>query len=64
MDTKFNDAFDEIINFVSVVFRKKYGNGGEEDVTSQIMINGDDLKRVLLLKVLLIQDLALRIVIG
>ena len=44
LDTKFNDAFDEIINFVSVVFRKKYGNG-QEDVTSQIMINGDDLKK-------------------
>lgn len=44
LDTKFNDAFDDIISFVSVVFRKKYGNG-KEDVTSQIMITGDDLKK-------------------
>lgn len=44
LDTKFNDAFDDIISFVSIVFRKKYGNG-QDDVTSQVMINGDDLKK-------------------
>ncbi|MGB3007309.1 MAG: hypothetical protein WBC06_12415 [Chitinophagaceae bacterium] len=44
VDGKFVDAFDEIINFVTVNFRKKYNNG-QNDVTSQVIINGEDLKK-------------------
>lgn len=44
VDGKFSDAFDEIINFVTVNFRKKYSNG-QDDVTGQVIINGDDLKK-------------------
>ncbi|MBK8953472.1 MAG: hypothetical protein IPM85_15635 [Chitinophagaceae bacterium] len=44
VDGKFFDAFDEIINFATVNFRKKYSNG-QDDVTSQVIINGEDLKK-------------------
>lgn len=44
VDGKFSDAFDEIINFVTVNLRKKYSNG-QDDVTGQVIINGDDLKK-------------------
>lgn len=49
LDTKFNDAFDDIINFVTVNFRKKYSNG-QKDVTSQVMLNADDLKKGVIAK--------------
>jgi hypothetical protein len=49
VDGEFTDAFDDIINFVTVNFRKKYRNG-QDDVTSQLIINGSDLKKGLNLK--------------
>jgi hypothetical protein len=49
VDGDYVDAFDDIINFVTVVFRKKYGTG-HEDVTAQLMINGNDLKKDIKLK--------------
>ena len=49
IDGEFVDAFDDIINFVTVNFRKKYG-GDHEDVTSQVIINGADLKKGIALK--------------
>jgi hypothetical protein len=49
VDGEFVDAFDDIVNFVTVNFRKKYGNG-QDDVTSQLIINGADLKKGLNLK--------------
>lgn len=49
VDGEFIDAFDDIINFVTVNFRKKYGNG-QNDVTSQLIINGSDLKKGINLK--------------
>jgi hypothetical protein len=44
VDGNFVDAFGDIINFVSVNFRKKYGDG-REDFTAQLMINGSDLSK-------------------
>ena len=49
VDGEFVDAFDDIINFVTVNFRKKYSNG-QTDVTNQIIINGNDLKKGISLK--------------
>ncbi len=49
VDGEFVDAFDDIINFVTVNFRKKYSNG-QADVTSQVIINGSDLKKGVNLK--------------
>ena len=49
VDGEFVDAFDDIINFVTVNFRKKYG-AGHDDVTSQLIINGSDLKKGVTLK--------------
>ncbi len=43
-DAEFTDAFDDVINFVTVNFRKKYSNG-QGDVTGQLTINGSDLKK-------------------
>lgn len=44
MDGKFTEAFDEIINFVTVNFRKRYSNG-QPDMTAQVILNGEDLKK-------------------
>jgi hypothetical protein len=49
VDGEFIDAFDDIVNFVTVNFRKKYTNG-QDDVTAQIIINGADLKKGINLK--------------
>jgi len=49
VDGEFIDAFDDIVNFVTVNFRKKYGEG-QDDVTSQLIINGSDLKKGINLK--------------
>ncbi len=49
VDGEFVDAFDDIVNFVTVNFRKKYNNG-QDDVTSQLIINGSDLKKNISLK--------------
>jgi hypothetical protein len=49
VDGDYVDAFDDIINFVTVVLRKKYGTG-HEDVTAQLMITGNDLKKEIRLK--------------
>ena len=49
VDGEFTDAFDDIVNFVTVNFRKKYNNG-QDDVTSQLIINGGDLKKGINLK--------------
>jgi hypothetical protein len=49
VDGEFVDAFDDIINFVTVNFRKKYG-GGQDDATAQLIINGSDLKKGINLK--------------
>jgi len=49
VDGEFVDAFDDIVNFVTVNFRKKYTNG-QTDVTSQLIINGTDLKKGVNLK--------------
>jgi hypothetical protein len=49
VDGEFIDAFDDIVNFVTVNFRKKYGEG-QDDVTSQVIINGSDLKKGINLK--------------
>lgn len=49
VDGDFADAFDDIVNFVTVNFRKKYSNG-QSDVTSQLIINGNDLKKGITLK--------------
>ena len=49
VDGEFVDAFDDIINFVTVNFRKKYSNG-QADVTSQVILNGSDLKKGINLK--------------
>ncbi len=49
VDGDFVDAFDDIINFVTVNFRKRYGNG-QADVTAQLVINGNDLKKDVKLK--------------
>jgi hypothetical protein len=43
VDGEFVDSFDDIINFVTVNFRKTYGNG-ENDVTDQLIFNSADLK--------------------
>ena len=49
VDGEFTDAFDDIVNFVTVNFRKKYANG-QDDVTAQLIINGSDLKKGISLK--------------
>ncbi len=49
VDGDFIDAFDDIVNFVTVNFRKKY-TGGTSDVTSNLIINGADLKKGINLK--------------
>ncbi len=49
VDGEFVDAFDDIVNFVTVNFKKKYGNG-QDDVTAQLIINGTDLKKGINLK--------------
>ncbi|MBI5371977.1 MAG: hypothetical protein HZA79_08120 [Sphingobacteriales bacterium] len=49
VDGEFTDAFDDIVNFVTVNFRKKYSNG-QDDVTAQLIINGNDLKKGINLK--------------
>ena len=50
VDGDFVDAFDDVINFVTVNFRKKYSTGGHSDVTSQLLINGDDVKKKISIK--------------
>ncbi len=49
IDGDFVDAFDDIVNFVTVNFRKKYGTG-QSDVTNSLIINGTDLKKGINLK--------------
>lgn len=49
VDGDFIDAFDDIINFVTVNFRKKYSTG-QPEVTAQLIINGTDLKKGINLK--------------
>ena len=58
VDGKFTDAFDEIVNFVTVNFRKKYNNG-QADVTSQVIINGEDIKKGASIKEILYPRLGL-----
>lgn len=48
VDGEFTDAFDDIINFVTVNFKKKYPTAN--DVTNQLIINGADLKKGINLK--------------
>ncbi len=43
VDGEFLDAFDDVINFVTVNFRKKY-NGDQDDVTDQISFTTADIK--------------------
>ncbi|TXF90281.1 hypothetical protein FUA23_07110 [Neolewinella aurantiaca] len=43
IDGSFAEAFSSILNFVTVSFRKRYGNG-QEPVTKEIVITGKDLK--------------------
>ena len=43
IDGEYVDAFDDIVNFVTVNFRKKYENG-QNDVTDQVIFNATDLK--------------------
>ena len=50
VDGDFVDAFDDVINFVTVNFRKKYSTGGHGDVTAQLLINGNDLKNKISIK--------------
>lgn len=50
VDGDFVDAFDDVINFVTVNFRKKYSTGGHSDVTAQLLINGNDLKSKISIK--------------
>ncbi|MDZ4810679.1 MAG: hypothetical protein SGI96_20780 [Bacteroidota bacterium] len=50
VDGDFVDAFDDVINFVTVNFRKKYSTGGHSDVTAQLLINGNDLKNKISIK--------------
>ncbi len=59
VDGEFIDAFDDIINFVTVNFRKKYTNG-QDDVTSQLIINGTDLKKGINLKEIVYPRLGLQ----
>lgn len=49
VDGDYVDAFDDIINFVTVNVRKRYGSG-RDDVTAQLIINGNDLKKDVRLK--------------
>ncbi len=49
VDGEFTDAFDNLINFVTVNFRKKYTEG-HEDVTGQLMFNSKDLKEGIISK--------------
>jgi hypothetical protein len=43
IDGEYVDAFDDIVNFVTVNFRKKYGST-EDDVTDQLVFSAADLK--------------------
>lgn len=49
IDGEFVDAFDDMINFVTVNFRKKYSNG-QQDVTEQLFFNAKDMKEGVNLK--------------
>ncbi|HRG53760.1 MAG TPA: hypothetical protein PLL00_13070 [Bacteroidia bacterium] len=49
VDGEYLDAFNDLVNFVAVNFRKKYPNG-HEDVTEKLMFNAADLKAGLSLK--------------
>ena len=42
VDGELTDAFDDLVNFVAVNFRKKYAQG--EDVTEKLFFNASDLK--------------------
>jgi hypothetical protein len=44
VDGEFAQSFSEILNFVSVSFKKSYGNG-QPDVTKEIVIKGKDLEK-------------------
>ncbi|MBK8556247.1 MAG: hypothetical protein IPL65_10995 [Lewinellaceae bacterium] len=44
IDGEFAQAFREILNFVTVSFKKTYSNG-QADVTKEIVIKGDDLEK-------------------
>ena len=43
VDGKFSEAFNDILNFVSVSFRKRYSNN-QNDVTSDLVFKKDDLE--------------------
>ena len=43
VDGEYLDAFNDLVNFVAVNFRKKYPNG-HEDVTEKLLFNATDLK--------------------
>lgn len=49
VDGEYLDAFNDLVNFVAVNFRKKYPNG-HEDVTEKLLFNAADLKAGLSLK--------------
>lgn len=43
LDGEFVESFDDLVNFVTINFRKKYGSE-REDFTSQLYFNADDIK--------------------
>lgn len=59
VDGEFTEAFDDIINFVTVNFRKKYENG-QSDITKQLLINSKDLKKDVTLKEIIYPRLGMK----
>lgn len=45
IDGEFAQAFSEILNFVTVSFKKTYKNGSQPDVTKEFTIKGKDLEK-------------------
>ncbi len=59
VDGEYTEAFDDIINFVTVNLRKKYP-GGQSDVTKQLLINSKDLKKDVTLKEIIYPRLGIK----
>ncbi len=45
VDGNFAESFKDILNFVSVNFKKKYNNGNNDDIIKSIIINKDDIEK-------------------
>lgn len=53
LDADYTEGFGDIINFVSVSFRKPYAGGGHADVTSDLIFNRKDVESGLGIKTIL-----------